>query len=511
LPTADATKVEKDKKDQKKSMTGLTVMHQYLKEGENTTTLPLQRSASAASLGSKGYDAAAPGSETEAVTMTRALPTSLELGTDERPVAEVYVGRAMQGRNLTMKQLQEEVMRRRRHLWIGGGEGIRNVRAAIMNRPQDLRLDRKTRQGAGQRSPRSDDSGSSPRSARSGEAGAQTGRSARSVGSSPRGYESPMRSASPSPGPTPRRSTTGKLTQTSLAEQPGRGHDDEVDTNFPIMPWTTKEKRIRGAEMAMMIASGQPIDKIGLLGDSERHEELGRICRRLFQEYRLNSGITDDLCDLQTLVRFKCARSWLPPLILVLEEMENTADEQRASFHDRRSVYKDGMKFCLQICERIMFSLTEFLLLQEEGFDAMWTLEDSTAVPPCSKRFLPHRPGDLDADARTPRDDDDAEALAPCEATETSSLEIAAVTNTKSASLADFNEASGAATGTMGESLAMLPSQGTMPLGRSPRLDRNLVRLRKGKLDAKNNEKLHDAVVQAQHEAVAGGTSLFFD
>lgn len=499
----DGSKVDKEKKDRKQNMTGLSVMNQYKKEGEGT----VQRTQSKGSVASNEHDVAAPVSETEtAVATARAPPTALDLGSEDRPVAEAYVARGVQARGYTVQQLRDEANRRRRHLWMGGGEGVRHVRAAIMNRPQDLVLDRKP--GGSPRSPRSNDSGSprgssprgsSPRSARSGD----SPRSARGRGWSPRSVGSPaLASPASSVGPSARRSSAGKP-----GEQEKQADSDEEDKNFPIMPWTTKDKKLKLAQTAMSVASGQPVDKIGLLTFSECQAELGRISKTLFQEYRLQSSITSDLCDLHKLMRFKCARAWLPPLMLLRQEMEFTLDEQRASIHDRRAVFKDGIRFCLQSCERIMFSLTEFMLWQEEGFNAMWSLEDATAIPNCSKRFLPHRAGEEDADARTPRDEDDADCLAQGGVTEgltqtrleTANLESQLMT--KTISMAGLDDQPGTL-----PSLGMFPSQ--LDVSKSPRLDRNMVRVRKGKVD---QSKLHSAVLQAGHEAAGGGTTLHFD
>jgi len=265
------------------------------------------------------------------------------------------------------------------------------------------------------------------------------------------------------------------------------------------MPWTTKEKKLKSAEMAMMIASGPPVDKIGLLSAEELRGELRRIADALQQEYHLEGSSADDLCDLHRLVRCKCVRAWLPPLIVLHEEMLGALDEQKANFQDRRNVFKEGIKFCLQTCERIMFSLTEFLLWQEEGFDAMWTLEDSVTVPPTSKRFLPHRVGEEDPEAATPPSSDgeaDTPQAQPSEATETNLV-------TKSVSFAGLNDQPGSS-----PKLSLDAAASQQGFG-GPRLNRNAVRLKKGR--AAGDDKLRDAVAQAQQEAVAGGTSMRFD
>merc|ERR1719215_1705869 len=89
-------------------------------------------------------------------------------------------------------------------------------------------------------------------------------------------------------------------------------------------------------------------------------------------------------------------------------------DESKVHLHERRNLHLTCIKHCTQTVERILFSTADFLLLQEEAFNAAWAVEELLQPGPISGRFLPYR-GDVDEDARTPRDDEDAALLAPDE------------------------------------------------------------------------------------------------
>merc|ERR1719375_3094152 len=57
--------------------------------------------------------------------------------------------------------------------------------------------------------------------------------------------------------------------------------------------------------------------------------------------------------------------------------------------------------------------MNELMLWQQEGFGGMFAQEEACSLPPPSRRFLPYRDGEVDDNARTPRDGRDAEDLAP--------------------------------------------------------------------------------------------------
>lgn len=178
-------------------------------------------------------------------------------------------------------------------------------------------------------------------------------------------------------------------------------------------PWTTSKSKLRLAKEAMDFAGGPKIDTIGLLKENDQRQEIKQFEKQLFQEYHLSSDVTDELCDIAKLLQYKAIRTWIPPILLWKQELENSKDEQKVRVYDRRLIHINGCKWSLQLCERMLFSVTEFLAEQEEGLRAMSSLESNVEVPVASRRFLPHRVGEEDELARTPRDEDDADSLAP--------------------------------------------------------------------------------------------------
>lgn len=567
-------RADKDRKEAKQMMTGLSVMNQYKKVCAETTPA-MQRSGSASETLPSPKD---PGTPTGAIGDLEAVvpryPDSNGPESDvaNRTIAETYIAKSATCRGMTLMQFKEEANRRRKHLWQGGGEGMVNLRAAINNRPEDfLYKSGKRGFGAHSRAPSDGEEsadgirslplspplsppqtpplsphGETPtgaaasrhnseslaaggslilgRESSGGRAEAAAGKPAEGMtpqgtpqgtpqttpqGSTPQGRPLAMASARSLESRTSSvRNLAGhpSVSQTKLdrVEEQFPARIDEGTTDFPIIPWTTKDKRLKSAEGAMLLASGPALQKIGMLMEKEKKEQLQNITKHLLQEYHLQKYTPDDMSDLHKLVRCKCARSWLPPLMLLHQEMESTLDESRGSAQDRRAVFRDGVRFCLQSCERIMFSLTEYLVWQEEGFEATWSQEEWVAMPPTSKRFLPYRLGEDDVATRTPRDEQDAEAIA-----QEAKAAAKEADNTKDGwdDSSDEDEEPG--------SMALVPvglDTGAMPdANLHPRMDRNLVRIKKGKQDSKNAEKLHEAVLQAKHEAVAGNATLFFE
>lgn len=161
--------------------------------------------------------------------------------------------------------------------------------------------------------------------------------------------------------------------------------------------------------MAMALA-GQP--GIETLAGDDNKRRLLEAERNLFNEYHMDAYVSEELCDLQKLVRFKCIYSWLPPLIVWHRELIETREESRMHVLARQEVHLRCIKYCLQLIERIFFSLSELLLAQEDGYGGAWKVEEQCPIPPVTKRFLPYRMGETDELAITPRDDEHAEALA---------------------------------------------------------------------------------------------------
>lgn len=519
------SKNDKEKKERRQGMTGLTVMSQYKTEAEGGA---LRRQHTAASVGSGGaaagreglaVAAALSGSEAEASargaaggeapggsTVLRGGPAA-EVGADQRSVAELFVMRGAHTKDFTYQELEAEAMRRRRHIWLGGGEDLRDLRASIMNRRQELERDDR-RRSTSKTPGRVTIGGVSS-------AGGGAASGDESPGSSPRSGEDSARSRGlDSDRPSARKGGTERKKTLTIEEQvAARQEMEEAEAdgeNVRVKPWTTNTRKLKNAQIAMEVARGPAIDRIGLLSEEDQQRQLDLISNDLLGGYRLHYGINDELSDLQKLVRCKCARAWLPPLLLLQAEMKEALDEQRVHIHERLAVYKDGIKFCLQLCERIMFSVTEFLIWQDEAFDAMWSLEESGQMPPASRRFLPHRAGEEDENARTPpNEEEEAEAPAGPEDLQATGLD-ATVENAKTTSAADLELQASSMAMSLRESNAIGgTSTGFLQnehVAGSQRLDRNQVRLRKGRSDSKSNAKLRSTVKQAQHEAVASAS-----
>mmetsp|Transcript_130363 Transcript_130363/g.416982 ORF Transcript_130363/g.416982 Transcript_130363/m.416982 type:complete len:1133 (-) Transcript_130363:42-3440(-) len=285
----------------------------------------------------------------------------------EPTVAEPYIKRAMKMPNISNIHMAAEVRRLRKYFWMGSGDGLKHMRTNIYG------LQKTEGQQADGTSPRSGGSGgSSPRSSVGSNKSPRS--PAGSATDSPRQNASP-RAGSPGRGLTPNR---------SIGVTGPKGIFEKLQADHGFVAWSKSEKQLKECEAAMGFAAGAQEMDIG-----------------------------DELCDLAKVLKHKCLRTWLPWVMLILEEMDKSLDEQKVHLLERQQIHTMGMKLCVQLVERIMFSLMEFILWQEEVLQATWTLEDVCPVPPASKRVLPFRPGEVEENARTPRDEQDAERLAP--------------------------------------------------------------------------------------------------
>lgn len=177
------------------------------------------------------------------------------------------------------------------------------------------------------------------------------------------------------------------------------------------MLWNNK--KLKSLREAILLAGGPAVKAIGQFTTFEAVlKEVEVLGQKNLDDYHIPYEVSKDLSDLQKLIRYKCGRSWIPRLSLWLGELKGSLDEQRVHIYERRQIHKDCIRHVLQTCERILFSLADLLTWQETAFMAAWSIEEQCPLPPAAKRFLPNR-GDIDDDARTPRDEADAIALAP--------------------------------------------------------------------------------------------------
>jgi len=404
-------------KERKSALTGLAVMNMYNRE-ETAIDAALQRTGSKTpeKESSPGNSARSPrpaGSDSERVYDRGSGKQSVEVtGAGAVTIAQIYTARALQTK-AGAAEIKKEALRRRKYLWLGMGEGIQYIRAHVYGLPIKGRDTTATGAVDNGQSPRSQGSGSSPRSFGS----------PRSLGSAGSPNDSPR-----SPGRSPIRgannssisSASGLMRQNmrtgNNANQQAEGDGEGGSEN--LEPWTTNQKKIKNAQMAMDLAAGPAETKLGKLVLEEQRNKLKRMaCAQLAaSQFHLEvSPHSDELCDTLNLVKHKCLRSWLPLVVFLQQEMRTSMDEHKVHLMERRAIHLGSVKLCVQLCERIMFSLVEFILWQEEGFGAMCSLEDVCQIPPATKRFLPFRRGEVEENARTPRDEQDAEELAPDE------------------------------------------------------------------------------------------------
>eukprot|EP00928_Gymnodinium_smaydae_P093593 TRINITY_DN7787_c0_g1_i2.p1 TRINITY_DN7787_c0_g1~~TRINITY_DN7787_c0_g1_i2.p1 ORF type:complete len:883 (-),score=237.24 TRINITY_DN7787_c0_g1_i2:105-2753(-) len=188
---------------------------------------------------------------------------------------------------------------------------------------------------------------------------------------------------------------------------------DEMEDLKDIIPWVTGGRRLKLTKEAMKLAAGPMMMTLGSIHDEDILERrIARCGDELCREYAIPNHTTPDLSDINHLLRFKVLRSWLPRIILWRKQLVHSWDENRVHMHQRRNLHIECIKHVLQTVEKIIFSLLNFICFQGEAFEGLWAAEECARQPPVSRRFLPFR-GDVDEDARTPRDEDDAAALAP--------------------------------------------------------------------------------------------------
>eukprot|EP00927_Polykrikos_kofoidii_P039248 TRINITY_DN33675_c0_g1_i1.p1 TRINITY_DN33675_c0_g1~~TRINITY_DN33675_c0_g1_i1.p1 ORF type:complete len:1150 (-),score=206.19 TRINITY_DN33675_c0_g1_i1:164-3613(-) len=403
-------KGESDKRE-RNTLTGLAVMNRYNRDGLGSIKLEDIANRPEGSLeGSPvttNRDPQSGGSDSErrqkrASTWIQAGGAEMSAGQMEQncelTIAEEYT---LRGNKLsagkTATEIKSEANRRRRYLWLGGGDGVAKLRSHFLGKDEGLgrvmmtqrrRTLRIAQKKMGERM--QEDPGQATESSADDD-------------------ESDIESA--------------RALQQKAGKKFGmfsNGDSDDEQNNQHMMPWTpTKKLKGGGAHRwskeCMFLCQGPSLKMIGAIEPEAVPSRLQELAKGFLEEYSLHPEVTKDLCDLRKLLRYKCARTWLPPLSLWVSELKASLDQQRVHIVQRKNIHMACIKHVLQICERIMFSLSEFLIWQEEGFYASWSTENISRQPPVSKRFLPYR-GDVDELARTPRDDDDALALAPEEA-----------------------------------------------------------------------------------------------
>eukprot|EP00928_Gymnodinium_smaydae_P079286 TRINITY_DN63254_c0_g1_i1.p1 TRINITY_DN63254_c0_g1~~TRINITY_DN63254_c0_g1_i1.p1 ORF type:complete len:1070 (+),score=251.66 TRINITY_DN63254_c0_g1_i1:123-3332(+) len=268
-------------------------------------------------------------------------------------------------RNWGLKSWNRDAMKklcnfRRRHLWLGGGDGFSKLRTEIQNQFQAcLRL--------------------------------PTGSRVNVAGNEGSDHEHEH-------------------------EQQEEDHEiDEAHVGVEIKPWTTNSKKYKATKVAMELSGGARITVFGPFEDAEAaQKKFDQLGKQYLYEFHLSDDGTKELVDIEKLIRHKCCRSWLPRLGFWVTELKHSLDEQRVHVHERRKTHLDCIKHVMQTCERVMLSLCDLLCWQEESIRAFAAIEDLCMVPPATKRYLPFR-GDLDEDARTPRDEEDVDLMASAE------------------------------------------------------------------------------------------------
>lgn len=184
----------------------------------------------------------------------------------------------------------------------------------------------------------------------------------------------------------------------------------------PIIPWTRDEEELQRTKDAMEVAAGFQVHNISTMKEEEQKQELRRIQKELFGEFQLSVvGAADECSDLDKIVQYKAIRTWLPQLMLWLSEMEKYSYNcQRGNVDTQHAnkVHMDGARYILQLVERILFSITEFIEFQGAGLEACCALEECHIALPKSTPFLPYRTGEMDSDkVRTPKDEEDAQTI----------------------------------------------------------------------------------------------------
>lgn len=474
-----------DVKEVGKKLTGFTVMKSFSTKDtgreKGQQSGELRHTVSSSSIGSSPRKS---GSEAELTVLSARPPAQNTALLQREPgetltLADLYTMRGLTGAGKSLADFRQEGNRRRAYLWLGMGDGVKNLSNTI--RPS---------KGKVLESP-------SRRRKQEAEAAEKAKDLASSAGTDAAGKR--------------REPSAPDTTENGSAEQRRDSSSDEENGDF--VHWGPA-RRIKNAKEAMFLAAGEPIKEIGTFTRPElQKEELQQLSRKFLSECQLHSGVSSQLCDLHKLIRYKCCRSWMPPLALWKAELKSTMDEQKTPIPERRKVHSNCIRYCCQLVERILFSLTDYLAWQELAFQAMFKMEESVEMPPASRRFLPYRAGEFDEDARTPRDEEDAVMLAPAE------HEMA---------LQDEPEESGAASGSpdrfvsftedatksidpVAQSARDLAKSGMSQTGlgtratglsMSGKLDRNSVRLSKIKSEGKVDEKVRQMAKDAHAEAM---------
>jgi hypothetical protein len=359
------------------SLTGLTMMRRY--NFEDTSPEAMNLKALNKPISERSGD-----SGSDAERARRALDVQAddvdvvrEEELDRRSVAELYVKRSGVPA-AKQKELKKEAVRRRRYLWLGGGEGIKNLRNVMLS---GHNATKHTEDAVVEKS--------SPR--RTGIKKAQ-----------PEKSDTDEDEESPSP--------KDGVGGAKKEEEEESDSDDGADIKDLVL-WNNK--KLKSLREAILLAGGPAVKAIGQFTTVEAVlKEVEVLGQKNLDDYHIAYEVSKDLSDLQKLIRYKCGRSWIPRLSLWLGELKSSLDEQRVHIYERRQIHKDCIRHVLQTCERILFSLADLLTWQETAFLAAWSIEEQCPLPPAAKRFLPNR-GDIDDDARTPRDEADAIALAP--------------------------------------------------------------------------------------------------
>mmetsp|Transcript_36766 Transcript_36766/g.66086 ORF Transcript_36766/g.66086 Transcript_36766/m.66086 type:complete len:1265 (+) Transcript_36766:84-3878(+) len=351
-----------------------------------------------------------------------------------KTIADHYLMKSTVTRGKHAKIVKKEIKRRRQFLWLGGGDGAKNFWNVFGPAKEEEVVPKRresTSPGSSGRVSKRPGADSSRGSTRPGvpkatDLTASMGSTA-SMNSSGLGSGDSEKSPEEEGEQTPSASAKGEEEEeeyedeeegdaTARAKEEGSDDDEDQDlTDGLMVPWTTNKAKMRRTKEAMRLAAQPIVDRIGFLTPEMQEVEIKRVQRKLYNEYNMSSRLQEELADLSKLMRFKCIRSWIPPLVLWMHQLEFDVNEQKINNFERRTCFLSSLRFCVQHCEKIMFSLAEFCLWQQEGFQAMFAVEEMCCEPPATKRFLPFRDGEVDDFARTPRDGADAETLAPDE------------------------------------------------------------------------------------------------
>lgn len=226
---------------------------------------------------------------------------NVKRGASELRVGELYVQRYAPGKS--MKELRKEAGRRLKYLWLGGGDGINNLRNKMLG------IDSKPM--AAEEIKKKNEAEADTKRARAEEQGedVQSENSQRSRAEAETGDE----------------------------RSPREDYDDDEGDDTDIVPWTTG-KKLKLCKEAMDLAGHDPAFKC--LGNYDA--EVGK-----------------DPLDLPKLIRFKCARTWLPRLTLWVNELIAAQDEHRVSVADRRKAHLECVRHCMQTTESGRFGAVE--------------------------------------------------------------------------------------------------------------------------------------------------------